>query len=139
MLAASGSSSNRWERFLRMGEGAGRLVPLLRKIAFVLSKLLGRKVSTGKIIHGNKQATMIVKPSALASKVRQCIEKITALLSSLTPPDLVLNRHCAECEFQARCRKNAFVNGKSGGQPWGQPLTYDFSVITEKGVTTSSD
>jgi hypothetical protein len=26
-----------------------------------------------------------------------------------------------------------------GGQPWGQPLTYDFSVIREKGVTTSSD
>jgi hypothetical protein len=23
------------------------------------------------------------------------------------PPDLVLNRHCAECEFQARCRKIA--------------------------------
>jgi hypothetical protein len=22
---------------------------------------------------------------------------------------------------------------------WGQPFTYDFSVITEKGVTTSSD
>ena len=81
---------------------------LLAFDAFVLSKLLGRKVSTGKIIHGNEQATMIVKPSALAGKVRQCIEKITALLSSLTPPDLVLNRHCAECEFQARCRKNAF-------------------------------
>jgi hypothetical protein len=27
-----------------------------------------------------------------------------------------------------------FVRGK-----WGQPLTYDFSVIREKGVTTSSD
>jgi hypothetical protein len=26
-----------------------------------------------------------------------------------------------------------------GGQPLGQPLTYDFSVITEKGLTTSSD
>jgi hypothetical protein len=23
-----------------------------------------------------------------------------------------------------------------GGQPSGQPFTYDFSVITEKGVTT---
>jgi hypothetical protein len=30
----------------------------------------------------------------------------------------------------------------AGGQPWGpwgQPLTYDFSVIAKKGVTTSSD
>jgi len=29
------------------------------------------------------------------------------LLSSHSPPDLILNRHCAECEFQAGCRKKA--------------------------------
>jgi hypothetical protein len=56
---------------------------LLAFDAFVLSKLLGRKVSIGKIIHGNEQAAMIAKPSVLFSKVRQRIEKITALLSSL--------------------------------------------------------
>ena len=28
-------------------------------------------------------------------------------LSNSTPPDLVLNRHCGECDFQARCRKIA--------------------------------
>src|ERR1700693_4185335 len=33
---------------------------LLAFDAFVLSKLLGRKVSTGKIIHGHEQSTMIV-------------------------------------------------------------------------------
>ena len=48
-----------------------------------------------------------MKTSALTSEVRKRFEKITALLSSPTPPDLVLNRHCAECEFQARCRKIA--------------------------------
>jgi len=29
--------------------------------------------------------------------------------------------------------------GVSRGEPWGQPLTYDLSVMTEKGVTSSSD
>jgi hypothetical protein len=48
-----------------------------------------------------------VKTAALAGEVRKRIEKIAALLSSSTPPDLVLNRHCAECEFQERCRKIA--------------------------------
>ena len=48
-----------------------------------------------------------VKTSALAGEVRKRLGKITALLASPTPPDLVLNRHCAECEFQARCRKLA--------------------------------
>src|SRR5206468_4629224 len=45
--------------------------------------------------------------AALAGEVRNRVEKIAALLSSSAPPDLVLNRHCAECEFQARCRKIA--------------------------------
>ncbi|HEX7569478.1 MAG TPA: TM0106 family RecB-like putative nuclease, partial [Verrucomicrobiae bacterium] len=48
-----------------------------------------------------------VKTPALAGEVRKRLGKITALLASPTPPDLVLNRHCAECEFQARCRKLA--------------------------------
>jgi predicted RecB family nuclease len=30
------------------------------------------------------------------------------LISSSEPPDLVLNRHCAECEVQTRCRQKAF-------------------------------
>src|SRR5262249_51305682 len=33
--------------------------------------------------------------------------KILALLANEQPPDVVLNRHCIECEFQARCRKEA--------------------------------
>ena len=80
---------------------------LLAFDAFVLSEVLGRAVSLGKIIHGDDHATLKVKTSALAGEVRKRIEKIAALLSSPTPPDLVLNRHCAECEFQARCRKIA--------------------------------
>ena len=73
----------------------------------MLSELLGCEVSLGKIIHGDDHATLKVKASALTSEVRKHLEKIAALLSSPAPPDLVLNRHCAECEFQARCRKIA--------------------------------
>ena len=69
--------------------------------------MLGRAVSLGKIIHGDDHATLKVKTPALAGEVRKRLGKITALLASPAPPDLVLNRHCAECEFQARCRKLA--------------------------------
>ncbi len=48
-----------------------------------------------------------MKTSALAGEVRKRLDKIAALLANPAPPDLVLNRHCAECEFQARCRKIA--------------------------------
>jgi len=74
--------------------------------ALVLSETLGREVGLGKIIHGDKSATLEVKTGALASEVRKRTEKISALLSSKSPPDLVLNRHCPECEFQTQCRQS---------------------------------
>jgi predicted RecB family nuclease len=80
---------------------------LLAFDALALSKALGREVSLGKIIHGDEHSTLTVKTSALAGEVRKRLEKIAALLSSPAPPDLVLNRHCAECEFQTRCRQKA--------------------------------
>jgi predicted RecB family nuclease len=80
---------------------------LLTFDALVLSQLLGREVSLGKIIHGDDHTTLNVKTSALAGEVRKHLDKIVALLSNPAPPDLILNRHCAECEFQARCRQEA--------------------------------
>ena len=80
---------------------------LLAFDALVLSEMLGRDVRLGKIIHGDDHATLKVKTSAMAGQVRKRLGKISALLSNPAPPDLVLIRHCAECEFQARCRKIA--------------------------------
>ena len=80
---------------------------LLAFDALVLSEMLGRKVGLGKIIHGDNQATLKVKTSALAGEVRKLTGKIATMLSTPSPPDLVLNRHCAECEFQAQCRQKA--------------------------------
>ena len=80
---------------------------LLAFDAFVLSQLLDRQVGVGKIIHGNNYATVRVNTDALVTEVRSLNEKISALLSSNSPPELVLNRHCAECEFQNRCRQKA--------------------------------
>jgi len=75
--------------------------------AAVLSKELKRDIPLGKIIHGDDHATLQVKTSALAGEVSKCLGKLATLISNPTPPDLVLNRHCAECEFQSRCRKIA--------------------------------
>jgi predicted RecB family nuclease len=72
--------------------------------AFVLEAVLGRRIEVGRLIHGDARATLRVKIAPLSNEVRKRVEKIAALFSSATPPDLVLNRHCAECEFQARCR-----------------------------------
>jgi predicted RecB family nuclease len=80
---------------------------LLAFDAFVLSELLGCEVRLGKIIHGNDRATLKVNTGALVSEVRRVTEKIGALVSSNSPPELILNRHCPECEFQNQCRQKA--------------------------------
>jgi predicted RecB family nuclease len=75
--------------------------------ALVLSETLGRQVHLGKILHGDDLITLRVKTAALDSEVRKITAKIAALLAGQAPPDLVLNRHCAECEFQKQCRQKA--------------------------------
>ncbi len=80
---------------------------LLAFDAFVLSAALGREIALGKIVHGDYHATLKVRVSTLFGEVQKRLAKIATLLSSPTPPDLVLNRHCSECEFQAHCRQQA--------------------------------
>ncbi len=75
--------------------------------ALALSGMLGRKIDLGRIVHGDEQATMKVKTDGPAGEVRKLTEKAAALLSGTSPPDLVLKRHCTECEFQARCGQKA--------------------------------
>jgi predicted RecB family nuclease len=80
---------------------------LLAFDALVMSKVLGRKVILGRIVYGEDHVTLKVKVSALKNDLVKLTDKIGALISSPSPPDLVLNRHCPECDFQSRCRQKA--------------------------------
>ena len=80
---------------------------LLAFDALVISKVLSREVTLGRIVHGDDYVTLKVKVSALKDAVEKLTDKIGLLISSPSPPDLILNRHCAECEFQTRCRQKA--------------------------------
>jgi predicted RecB family nuclease len=75
--------------------------------AIVLSKLTGCVINRGRIVHGENHVTSTVDTMSLATEVRRLIGKLTTLLASQSPPDLVLNRHCPECQFRARCRSKA--------------------------------
>src|SRR5262249_39206852 len=75
--------------------------------ALVLSEALRRKVSVSKIIHGGNYATLNVQTATLTGEVRTRIEQSVDMLSSETPPDLILNRHCPECDFYEHCWRKA--------------------------------
>jgi predicted RecB family nuclease len=80
---------------------------LLAFDALLLSEALGREVNLGTIVHGDSHDMLKVKIPAFASEVRKRIKQITALLAGNSPPDLVLNRHCGQCEFKTRCSMQA--------------------------------
>jgi predicted RecB family nuclease len=75
--------------------------------ALVLSKVFGVKASVAKIIHGEKWSAVTVNTNSLSRVVHRAVSQSTALLSAAAPPDLILNRHCSQCEFQDRCKKKA--------------------------------
>jgi predicted RecB family nuclease len=77
---------------------------LLAFDALVLAEALRCDVIAGKIIHGDTNAVLRVKLLPLINEARKQILRIPAASS---PVDLVLNRHCGECEYQARCRTQA--------------------------------
>jgi predicted RecB family nuclease len=75
--------------------------------ALVLSKILGQPVDTAKIIHGDNWAELKVKSGTVLRELSKVIVEIKRLLAVASPPDLVLNRHCPECQFRDDCRKKA--------------------------------
>jgi predicted RecB family nuclease len=75
--------------------------------AIVLSKVVGQPIGVAKIIHGDAWTTKRVRVAAHLRELTKVIGKLRTLLAAASPPDLVLNRHCPECEFRDRCREKA--------------------------------
>ena len=80
---------------------------LLAFDAFVLSEMLGRNVSHGKIIHGDNHKAVRARTSAHSSAVKILNTKIAMLLSNGSPPNFILNLHCIECDYHSYCREKA--------------------------------
>ena len=80
---------------------------LLAFDALALAQASGKMPAFGKIVHGAEQKSIKVPLSELMTIVRSTVEKILAQQAKNTPPPLVLNKHCPECEFQVRCRQIA--------------------------------
>jgi predicted RecB family nuclease len=57
-----------------------------------------------------------------------------ALVANTSPPDLVLNRHCGQCEFQSRCHKQA--RGKDDLSLLGGMSGKERKKFHDKGIFT---
>ena len=72
--------------------------------ALALSQATGILPATGTLIFGDGYRHRTLKIGKYVAQTRQIIDAIGASLQGRKPPSLVLNRHCAVCDFQLRCR-----------------------------------
>jgi predicted RecB family nuclease len=75
--------------------------------ALAVSHDLAQVPHFGKLVHGRDHRTLKVHLDGWIRKVRRSLSVIREYQSPETPPPLILNRHCGECEFQERCRQLA--------------------------------
>ena len=80
---------------------------LLAFDAFALSRVIGRVPGVGKIIHGCGYSTVKVPLTKLVGRVRSILGEMASEQATSAASTVVHNRHCPECEFQARCRQIA--------------------------------
>jgi predicted RecB family nuclease len=72
--------------------------------ALALSRATGIPADTGTLIYGDGYRRRTLRIGDHVARTRQIIDAIGATCRSREPPPLVLNRHCAVCDFQPRCR-----------------------------------
>jgi len=72
--------------------------------ALALSQVTGILADTGTAIYGERHRQKTVKIADHTARTRQTLDAIRVTCHSLEPPPLVLNKHCAICDFQPRCR-----------------------------------
>jgi predicted RecB family nuclease len=75
--------------------------------AAILARIQGAQPESGRVIHGRQFKASRVELATLSGPVRDTVEQIRALGGSAAPPPMLLNRHCAECEFRRSCRAAA--------------------------------
>jgi predicted RecB family nuclease len=72
--------------------------------ALALSQDAEIVADTGTLIYGDGHRHKSLKIGDHVARTHQTINAIGATRHSRKPPPLILNRHCAVCDFQPRCR-----------------------------------
>jgi predicted RecB family nuclease len=75
--------------------------------ALALSRVTRILPNTGTVIYGEGHRRKTVRIGDHIARTQQTIDAIEATCCGREPPPLVLNKHCAVCDFQPRCRSLA--------------------------------
>jgi predicted RecB family nuclease len=80
---------------------------MLDVYGFLISRLQGRAPASGIIWHGKECRATRVRLNPDPRKAERLLEELSQMQSAEAPLRLVLNDHCAVCEFRQRCHQQA--------------------------------
>jgi predicted RecB family nuclease len=72
--------------------------------ALALAQVTGKMPTSGTLIYGDSYRRKTMNIESYVAQTRQIIDAIAAPWREQKPPAVVLNRHCAVCDFQSRCK-----------------------------------
>ena len=117
------------------GERVGRDDKLrLAFAASILARVQGMPSAVGRIVHGSGFATTRVQLGLLAEPLKKAADQIKGIAAGGKPPPLILNRHCAECEFRSRCHAAAVE--KDDLSLLGGLKPKEITALNHKGIFT---
>jgi hypothetical protein len=103
--------------------------------AMAIQQASGGKIpSHGRVIHGEGERDRAVRIDDHLPKTRQIVDTTALMSLAREPPPLVLNNHCAICDFQARCR--ALAVERENLSLLGAMTAKERSRNDEKGIST---
>ena len=105
----SGATSFRYSpvRFIQ-NEKISRFDKLLLAYdALALNGVNTTQPGNGRLIYGSQYKIVPVPLAKISEKVRHSVTQLMKQQKSRVAPPLMLNKHCPECEFRARCRQTA--------------------------------
>jgi predicted RecB family nuclease len=80
---------------------------LLDVFALLLARFQGRRPAGGVVWHGDECRATRVRLTADPHTADRILDEIGRMRAEEAPPRLVLNDHCAACEFRQRCHEQA--------------------------------
>jgi predicted RecB family nuclease len=107
---------------------------LLAYSASVLGRLQGTRPLVGRIVHGKDFSSSRVELPTLEGAVSDAIGHITDMIAAKEPPQLILNRHCSECEFRSRC--SAAANEKDDLSLLTGMSVKEITALNARGIFT---
>ncbi|NGO55901.1 TM0106 family RecB-like putative nuclease [Allomesorhizobium camelthorni] len=103
--------------------------------AMAIQQATGEEIpSYGRVIYGEGERDRTVRIDNHLPKARQIVEAIASASLAGDPPPLILNNHCAMCDFQARCR--ALAIEREDLSLLGAMTAKERSRNSEKGIST---